>query len=472
MLIMNSAVAEHTVTTRVLTLQFNERGDLIQAEACFPDCQTNRSKQRVFSSSKGVLVFNQPDMPRLNFQESTENALTIVRFFDAQSKILRQWEIPDEGWLVSVTSWGGTSASLAVDRTFLPQDISGFGYLLEQARYLIETKSGFKILGLDADDTDLTETEGWFGFRNRYWTAMMIAGSSRVINIAAGDSDQSPSITIPLIPGSQELMKLYIGPVEPTALGQSDPVLEQIMYSGIWGWLRWLSKGLFLLLISIAALIPSWGLSVIVLSVFVALLMYPLSKYSDRLQQQVQEIDARLAPGLVAIKEQYSGARQSEEIISLYKKNAVHPLYSLKGLFGLILIIPVFIAVFNMLAENIHLSGESFLWIKDLSQVDSFVSLPFMVPFFGSQLNLLPFIMAGLSYFASSRRKLTGMDLTAQRKQQRNLLLMTLSFFVLFYTFPAGMVLYWATSNFISVIISVIKELWKLHKESAQVKKV
>jgi len=185
--------------------------------------------------------------------------------------------------------------------------------------------------------------------------------------------------------------------------------------------------------------------------------MRPLSNIADRLQDQVHQTDARLAPTLAAIKKNHKGAEQSEQIIAMYKREGVHPLYSLKSLAGVFVVIPIFIGAFDMLAENIHLSGETFLWIKDLSHPDAFLQLPFNMPFFGSYLNLLPFIMTGFSFVASILHRHPDMDATGQRKHARNLVLMSLGFLVLFYTFPAGMVLYWTTNN----LISVVKMWWK-----------
>jgi YidC/Oxa1 family membrane protein insertase len=255
-------------------------------------------------------------------------------------------------------------------------------------------------------------------------------------------------------------MDIYLGPVEPAALSQTASELEGLMYSGLWFWLRWICQVLYFLLNGIASVVPHWGLAVMVLSVLVGVLMRPLSKIADRLQDQVHEIDARLAPTLADIKKNYKGAQQSEKIIAMYKEADVHPLYSLKSLAGVFVVIPVFIGAFDMLAENIYLSGESFMWIADLSQPDSFLLLPFSLPFFGGYLNLLPFIMTGFSFVASKLHSHPAMDAAQQRKHSRNLVLMSLGFLILFYTFPAGMVLYWTTNN----LISVIKTLWKRRK--------
>ena len=119
-------------------------------------------------------------------------------------------------------------------------------------------------------------------------------------------------------------------------------------------------------------------------------------------------------------------------------------------------VIPVFIGAFDMLAENIHLLNAGFLWIKDLSQPDAIFNLPFRLPFFGSELNLLPILMTGLSVAASALHNPPALNADLRKKQIRNMFLLALAFFALFYTFPAGMVLYWTTNN----LISVIKSLW------------
>ena len=116
----------------------------------------------------------------------------------------------------------------------------------------------------------------------------------------------------------------------------------------------------------------------------------PLSRIADRFQQQVHETEARLAPELQRIKKEFKGEQQAEEILALYKTERVHPLYSLKSLLGVAVVIPVFIGAFDMLAENIHLLNASFMWIADLSRPDALMKMPISLPFFGPDLNLLP----------------------------------------------------------------------------------
>jgi membrane protein insertase Oxa1/YidC/SpoIIIJ len=101
--------------------------------------------------------------------------------------------------------------------------------------------------------------------------------------------------------------------------------------------------------------------------------------------------------------------------------------------------------------------GVSFLWIGDLSRPDAVGHLPFELPFFGAGINVLPFLMTGLSFLASMLHRSPAQHPDLRRKQLRNMLLLAAAFFVLFYTFPSGMVLYWTTNN----LISALKGGWR-----------
>ncbi len=453
-----SVWADVTVDTQSLRLQFSETGDLLRAEACFPGCSDTASKTRVLSAGQGMLLFDGDLATDLQVSKTSGSATTDLSFSDPSGNVVRRWLIPDQGWKLSVSSLGTHTARLMSGVDFRPLPSSGFGDLLEQTRYLVFDGSSVETIGLDETGPVTRLSHDWLGFRNRFWTVLARPSSAVSIALQTGEPVQDARVEITASMQEQGIdLDLYLGPIEPSALAHSAPELESLMYSGLWFWLRWICQALYYLLNGIALVVPQWGLAVMVLSVIVGVLMRPLSKIADRLQDQVHEIDGRLAPKLAAIKKEYKGEQQSERIIAMYKQENVHPLYSLKSLAGVFVVIPVFIGAFDMLAENIHLSGESFLWIADLSHQDAFMRLPFELPFFGDYLNLLPFIMTGFSFIASKMHSHPAMDAVQQRKHSRNLVLMSLGFLVLFYTFPAGMVLYWTTNN----LISVIKTLWK-----------
>lgn len=455
------SAAEVIVVTQSLKLDFSQQGDLLHVEACFPDCSVDGTKTRVLSGDQAMLRFGEGDTGGFQQLREYTDKTTVLTFTDQSGHNKRHWQVPDQGWIISVSASGTESATLTSGVDFRPAPSSGFGYLLEQSRYLVFNGSSVESIGLDDEPQAARTSSGWLGFRNRFWTVMALPKTPISFTPVTGEVVEDARIELASPDQDQGFeLDIYLGPIEPKALSQSASDLEGLMYSGLWFWLRWICQALYFLLNSIAIVVPQWGLAVMVLSVLVGILMRPLSKIADRLQDQVHEIDARLSPTLAAIKKNYKGAEQSEKILAMYKEENVHPLYSLKSLAGVFVVIPVFIGAFDMLAENIHLSGESFLWIADLSQPDAFLQLPFQLPFFGGYLNLLPFIMTGFSYVASKLHHHPAMDVHQRRKHSRNLVLMSLGFLVLFYTFPAGMVLYWTTNN----LISVIKTLWNKRK--------
>ena len=123
--------------------------------------------------------------------------------------------------------------------------------------------------------------------------------------------------------------------------------------------------------------------------------------------------------------------------------------------------LPVFIAVFDMLAENFDLQHQSFAWIRDLSRPDALAGLPVCVPFFGCDLNLLPFLMSGVSLATLLRFRSSVLTPPLVRRQRRDLMAITALFFLLFYTFPAAMVLYWTSTNSFQLLSQELGRLWR-----------
>jgi YidC/Oxa1 family membrane protein insertase len=454
--------ADIRVTTRYLQLGFSYNGELTSATACFPDCTGSESKQGRFSTGGGLLAFDAAGGGTWTLDEKLTDHEQILVFREASGKWI-SWYVPHEGYLLKLEAGGAGKLSLGSRESFRPRPAAGFGNWLEQLRYVSVSSDGVNQAGLDEVDVGSITTDGWIGYRNRYWAAMLSVAAEREVGIETGEERQDATLILTADADAYRHL-LYLGPVEPRILRSTAPELADILYAGLWFWLRWICFALFYLLSWIHALIPSWGLAVMALSVAVGILMLPLSRIADRLQQQVNETESLLAPELESIKREHKGEEQASRILELYRREGVHPLYSLKSMMGVAVVIPVFIGAFDMLAENIHLMNASFLWITDLSRPDGITSLPFELPFFGADLNLMPFLMTGLSVAASALHKPLALNAQLRRKQLRNMLLLAVAFFVLFYTFPAGMVLYWTTNN----LISVTKGIWHHRYNSSE----
>ena len=443
---------ELVVATEQLRLEFTPDGDLARARACLPDCRSDRHV-RDFGESSALLRLDGGDNDIYNVVRGEDGSDVILEFRSGTSPSLRRWRVPVSGYRFRLETLGADGLEFLPGPGLAPQLSAGFGVWLESARYVLITEDDVESLAVD--EPQPAEAEAlWVGARNRFWTALVSTGGP--VRLSRPARSAHPGMAVTLDPETESVLEFYLGPVEPAALKAAAPELPRMMYAGLWFWLRWICMALFHLLGWIHLAIPSWGLAIIVLSLVVNVLMTPLSRIADRFQQQVNETEARLAPELQRIKKNYKGEEQSAKILALYKTERVHPLYSLKSMMGVAVVIPVFIGAFDMLAENIHLLNAGFLWIADLSRPDSLFLMPFRLPFFGADFNLLPFLMTTLSFIASALHKPLALNAELRRKQVINMILLAVVFFVLFYTFPAGMVLYWTTNN----LISVSKSLW------------
>jgi len=452
-LLSDSAGAVSQISTDHMFLSFDEQGQLLAAQVCHPTCSQGSARQLNLKNDNGLIRFEGlPEGPWQLTEQRSDREHTLMFLGPAGEFLL--WTVAKSGYGIQLETQGLGEVSLQADEEFRARDAPGFGEWLEQVRYLAIEPGNVEQISLD--DLEITEvaTE-WVGYRSRFWAVLLTADESLSYSLRTAEENLDPLLTSQ---GAADAMtwQIYIGPVERSALAEVDELLPDLMYAGLWFWLRWICIFLAAFLGWIQSIVLCWGLAIMLLSVGVGFMMLPLSRMADRLQQQVNSTEARLAPELARIKSGFKGEQQSNKIMALYKSEGVHPLYSLKSLLGVAIVIPVFIGAFDMLAENIHLMNTSFLWIDDLSRPDNFMHMRFDLPFFGSGFNLLPFLMTGLSIRASLLHKPLALQAELRQKQVRNMILLAAAFFVLFYTFPAGMVLYWTTNN----LISIVKTLW------------
>lgn len=446
-----STQAAKQVDTETLRLTFSDSGELKSAVACFPSCSDQNTRLQQFAD-QSLVSFE--SFTGGEWSYSTRKSETEYRLrFEHSSGASAEWVVPARGYLIGLERDMPGSVSVRSGESFRPREAAGFGTWLEQSRYVLIDDGDVSQFGYEDENEETAGDAAWSGYRNRFWALAAMPPPASQVVFETAEGQQDASIRIEAGAGS---WSFYLGPVEPEVLKQAAPGLDELLYSSLWFWLQWICLGLFYLLGYIVMVVPSWGFAIILLSLAIGIAMTPLNRIAERYQQEVNETEARIAPELQRIKKKYKGQKQSEKILALYKEQEVHPLYSLKGMLGIVLLIPVFIGAFNMLAENIHLLNAPFLWMTDLSRPDSLFQLPFRLPFFGAEFNLLPFLMTGISVAASALHQPSTQNPELRRKQVINMTLMAVLFFVLFYTFPAGMVLYWTTNN----LISVTKSLW------------
>lgn len=349
----------------------------------------------------------------------------------------------------------GARLVLAGGPALAGEPLSGLGSLYTDNRAVIVNAAGQ--VNLTGDDEPAGERElpagEWAGLRGRFWTVLLRADAP--LRLAASEPQpEAPVLAISRASarsGSVEL-QFYGGPVTPAELGATDRGLGGMLYASLWEWLRALAGGLRAILEFWQGIVGNWGLAIMLLSLSVKVLMWPLTWIAERWQADVNRQQSVLAPELAAIKREFRGEEAHNRTLEVYRKHGISQFYTLKSLAGFLVQIPVFIAAFDMLGENFALLGASFLWVQDLSLPDRVAALPGVLPFFGGHLNLLPVLMTAFTILAARLQEDPSLAPALRAGQRWRLYGMGALFFVLLYTFPAGMVLYWTTNNLLHLV--------------------
>lgn len=278
-------------------------------------------------------------------------------------------------------------------------------------------------------------------------------------------------------------LRYYAGPLQADILKKvdaafSDPKLgynpDYIAALSFHGWFTFISepfaKFLFILLNFFYMITSSWGISIILLTVALRIMLYPLNAWSIKSTLKMQEI----SPKVSAIQEKYKKEpkRAQMEIMALYREKGVNPL---SGCFPLLIQLPFLIGMFDLLKSTFELRGASFIpgWIDNLAAPDVLFSWNYPILFFGNEFHLLPFLLGGVMW-AQQRFSATGPKdksmMTDQQKQQRMMgNVMTIVFTVMFYHFPSGLNLYWLSSMALGILQQWI--MTRRKKAVVQVKK-
>lgn len=190
------------------------------------------------------------------------------------------------------------------------------------------------------------------------------------------------------------------------------------------------------------------GLSIIVLSLIMNVLVLPLYRRADAMQEHARDIDAKLRDGVAHIKKTFSGDEKMMMLQTYYRQNNYKPTDALKGSVSLLLEIPFFIAAYQFLSHLERLNGVSLGPIADLSKADGLLVIG------GITINILPVIMTCVN-FISSAIYLKGFPL----KTKVQLYGMALFFLVFLYTSPSGLVFYWTLNNIFSLVKTIFYKL-------------
>ncbi len=339
---------------------------------------------------------------------------------------------------------------LAASSAFAPRAATGLGAFSEQLRAVDVGPDGARELEPATGVLEL-EPSHWVGLRSRFWA--LLASS---VEHPARVRVRGPRVELRAQGAEPLRVRLYVGPIERGALAAVDPSLPGLVFQGRSAPIRALCIGIAALLAVLLAGVGHAGFAVVLVSPVVKLLMLPLTWLAERWQHDVDEARTRLAPRLAEVRARYRGEERSRRALEVHRELGVPAFYGLKGLLGVAIQLPVFISVFHVLDESVALLGARFLWIEDLSLPDRLGTLPFHVPLLGDGFNVLPFVMTAVTLLAIPIHRGGPRDPELRRRQRRGLYAMAAGFFLLFYTFPAGMVLYWTANNLSALLFDAL----------------
>jgi len=287
----------------------------------------------------------------------------------------------------------------------------------------------------DMDDKNFRATVegGWIAWLQHYFVTAWIPSPDQTNQVQTRKDSQGNYIigftgsAVAVAPGSQGEIAatLYAGPKDQDRLEELSPGLRLTVD---YGFLWFIAQPIFWLLSAIQSVIVNWGWSIIVLTIMIKLVFFPLSAASYRSMARMRAV----APKMQALKEQHGDDRQkmSQAMMELYKKEKINPL---GGCLPILVQMPVFLALYWVLLESVEMRQAPWMfWITDLSIKD---------PFF-----ILPIIM-GVTMFIQQQLNPTPPD----PMQARIMKLLPIIFTFFFLWFPAGLVLYWVVNNVLSI---------------------
>lgn len=230
---------------------------------------------------------------------------------------------------------------------------------------------------------------------------------------------------------------LYSGPQESKRLEAVAPGFELVKD---YGWLTIIAKPIFWLMIQIHQILGNWGWTIIVLTIVIKLAFFPLSAAGYRSMAKMKLV----TPKMTDIRTRFKGEPQkmNAAMMELYKKEKINPI---GGCFPMIVQIPVFISLYWVLLASVEIRNASWLWVHDLASPDILLGA-YNIFGFHLTVGILPILMA-VSMFIQTKLNPTPPDPI----QAKVMMWMPIVFSIMFFFFPAGLVLYWVVNNILSI---------------------
>jgi YidC/Oxa1 family membrane protein insertase len=386
----------------------------------------------------------------------------------------------DGGYTVPGFNFGGSAYTLS----FGPQIGPRFVKLDNRYDYrqYITFNNGKRKMEKAGESAIISTNPKWAAISGKYFTCIAIPLLAQYdINFSEKPELGIPSasrlnIIRPVLnsPRAIDIYRFYLGPKNQDTLhlynngnngfGLTD--MQLIEVANTRGILSPLEKFLKWMLLIFYKLVPNYGVAIILLTLFVKIVFFPLTKKSSEATLRMQSV----APKIKELQEKYKDNRQkmNVEMAELYKKEGYNPL---SGCLPMLLQIPIFFAMYNLFNNHFDLRGAMFIpgWIPDLSLPESIFNFPsdFRLPLLGwTALRLLPFIYLGSQLLYGKVTQTPDQKSNSQMKMM--LYVMPIVFFFILYDVPSGLLIYWIFSNLLTMVQQIAINKYIAPRRAAQ----
>lgn len=417
----------------------------------FREKLTYRTEKKFFKLKKGQ---NELQIPLVWISKDGLKYVKTFIFKPNSYDIILKYEIYNNtNKNLEIIMFGGLQQTIAITENKSSENSSfqtfrGAAYSTDDLKY---EKYQFNSI-LKKNDLNVTTYNGWIAMLQQYFATAWIPDNTQLNTFYTTKINHNTaeigfySDTINVKPFSKKICtsKLWIGPEIQDKMATLAPYLDLTVD---YGFLWFLSQPLFKLLKFLNSIVENWGISIILITLIIRGIMYPLTKSQYRIMSKMKE----LQPKIDKIKQDYKDNKKqiSEEILILYKQEKINPL---GGCIPLFIQMPIFLALYYMLISSIELRHAPFVWwIKDLSSQDPYYILPI----------IMGFTMFLIQYVTPSN------TLKTDSFQTYTMCIVPIVFTLFFLWFPSGLVLYYIISNFVTVIQQkVISNYFKKNKIS------
>ena len=228
------------------------------------------------------------------------------------------------------------------------------------------------------------------------------------------------------------------------------------------GLFSWLEKALKWIMEILYKIIPNWGVSIILMTILLRLVLFPLTKKSTLASLKMQEVQPRMTE--IQTKYKNNPEKMNQEMAKLYQETGYNPV---SGCLPMLIQLPLIIAMFNLFNNYFEFRGAMFIpgWIPDLSVGDSVYTLNFNLPLLGNQIRILPviYLISQLVYGKFSSATTAGANATQMKIM---MYAMPICFFFVFYSAPSGLLIYWTISNVLTLVQQIFLNKIKNAKQA------